>query len=146
MNPRTLFKNSDSFERFAAGTTIFQQGDPGDYMYVVIEGEVDVLAGGSYIRTLRPGDIFGEMSLMTGEKRAATVRAFSACELVEVGKDAFHDVIASDPKFVEPITRILAERQIAIEENLSARARRSRTDEEATKKALLDKIRRFFQL
>ncbi len=137
---------------FMPGEAIIRQGDPGSELYIVQKGDVAVVVGRNdtdsiaELARLGPGEFFGEMSLMTGEKRAATVRAFSACELVEVGKDAFHDVIASDPKFVEPITRILAERQMAIEENLSARARRSRTDEEATKKALLDKIRRFFQL
>lgn len=137
---------------FMPGEAVIRQGEPGSELYIVQRGDVavcverDDTASIAELARLGPGEFFGEMSLMTGEKRTATVRAFSECELVEVGKDAFHEVIASDPKLVEPMTRILAERQLAIEENLTARARRSKTEEEATKKALLDKIRRFFQL
>lgn len=137
---------------FMLGEAIIRQGDPGSTLYIVQRGEVAVCVGRNETQSvaelarLGPGEFFGEMSLMTGEKRAATVRAFTDCELVEVNKDAFHAVIASDPKFVEPITRILVERQLALQENLTARARRSRTETEETSKALLDKIRLFFQL
>lgn len=137
---------------FMLGEAIIRQGDPGAELYIVQRGEVAVNVGRSETQSvaelarLGPGEFFGEMSLMTGEKRAATVRAFTDCEIVEVGKDAFQTVIASDPKFVEPITRILADRQHAIEENLSVRAKRSRTSTEATNQALLEKIRAFFQL
>lgn len=137
---------------FMPGEAIIRQGDPGSELYIVQRGEVAVCLSRNETESvaelarLGPGQFFGEMSLMTGEKRTATVRAFIECELVEVNKDAFHDVIAEDPKIIEPITRILADRQMAMEENLTARARRSQTDTEATKKALLDKIRRFFQL
>lgn len=137
---------------FMLGEAIIRQGDPGSELYIVQRGEVAVCVGRgdtnsiAELARLGPGEFFGEMSLMTGEKRAATVRAFTDCELVQVSKEAFHEVIASDPKFVEPITRVLVDRQSALEENLSARARRSQTDTEATSQALLDKIRRFFQL
>jgi len=137
---------------FMPGEAIIRQGDPGAELFIVQRGEVAVNVGRSETHSvaelarLGPGEFFGEMSLMTGEKRAATVRAFTECEIVEVGKDAFQSVIASDPKFVEPITRILADRQHAITENLTARARKSQTSSEATNQALLEKIRAFFQL
>jgi len=137
---------------FMPGEAIIRQGDPGSELYIVQRGQVAINVGRSETHSvaelarLGPGEFFGEMSLMTGETRAATVRAFTECELVEVNKDAFQSVIASDPKFVEPITRVLMDRQLAIEENLTARAKRSRTLTEATNQALLDKIRKFFQL
>jgi small-conductance mechanosensitive channel/CRP-like cAMP-binding protein len=137
---------------FMPGEAIIRQGDPGAELYIVQRGEVAVVVGRSETHSvaelarLGPGEFFGEMSLMTGEKRAATVRAFNECEIVEVGKEAFQAVIAPDPKIVEPITRILADRQHAIEENLNARAKRSRTSAEGTNQALLEKIRAFFQL
>jgi small-conductance mechanosensitive channel/CRP-like cAMP-binding protein len=137
---------------FMPGEAIIRQGDPGSALYIVQRGEVAVVVGRTETHSiaelarLGPGEFFGEMSLMTGANRTATVRAFTDCELVEVDKDAFHTVIASEPRFVEPITRVLAERQLALEENLNARAKRTRADAEATSKALLDKIRSFFQL
>lgn len=137
---------------FMLGEAIIRQGDPGNALYIVQRGEVAVCVGRSDTQSiaelarLGPGEFFGEMSLMTGEKRTATVRAFTDCELVEVDKDAFHAVIASESRFVEPITRVLVDRQLALEENLTARAKRTRAETEATNKALLDKIRLFFQL
>lgn len=137
---------------FMPGEAIIRQGDEGSELFVVQRGEVAVCVGRNETQSvaelarLGPGEFFGEMSLMTGEKRAATVRAFSECEIVQVTKEAFQEVIAADPRLVEPITRVLVDRQSALEENLSTRARKSRTETEATNKALLDKIRRFFQL
>lgn len=137
---------------FMPGEAIIRQGDPGSELYIVQQGQVAINVGRSETHSvaelarLGPGEFFGEMSLMTGEKRAATVRAFTECEIVEVGKEAVQSVIASDPKFVESITRILADRQHAIEENLSARARKSQTMADETNKALLEKIRAFFEL
>lgn len=137
---------------FMPGEAIIRQGDPGSELYIVQRGQVGVSVGRSETHSvaelarLGPGEFFGEMSLMTGETRAATVRAFTECEIVEVGKEAFQTVIASDPKFVEPITQVLVNRQLAIEENLSARAKRSQSLNEATNQALIDKIRQFFQL
>ena len=110
MNPRTLFKNSDSFERFAAGAKIFRQGDPGDYMYVVIEGEVDVLAGGSYIRTLHPGDIFGEMSLIDAAPRSADTVAKTDCVLAPVDERRFLFLVHETPMFALHMLEVMARR------------------------------------
>lgn len=137
---------------FMPGEAVIRQGDSGSELFVVQRGEVIVNVGRSETQSvaelarLGPGEFFGEMSLMTGEARKATIRAFTECEIVEVSKDAFQAVIATNPKVVEPITRVLAERQSAIHENLTARANRSRTTDEGTDRDLLDKIRSFLQL
>src|SRR5690606_40205105 len=55
--------------------------------------------------------IFGEMSLMTGEPRSATIQALSDCELVKVDKAAFHEILAAAPEIAEKITDVLAARQ-----------------------------------
>jgi small-conductance mechanosensitive channel/CRP-like cAMP-binding protein len=137
---------------FMPGEPVIRQGNPGSELYIVQRGELAVDVGRdethsvAELARLGPGEFFGEMSLMTGESRSATVRAFTECEIVEVSKEAFQTVIASEPRFVEAITRVLAERQSKIEENLTARAKRSKTMDEASSQALLDKIRKFFQL
>lgn len=137
---------------FMPGEAVIRQGEEGCELFVVQKGEVAVCVERNETQSvaelarLGPGEFFGEMSLMTGVKRAATVRAFLECEIVEVTKEAFQDAIAANPQLIEQITRVLADRQSAIEENLSMRARRSKTEMEATNKALLDKIRAFFQL
>lgn len=138
---------------FMPGEAVIRQGEMGSELFIVQKGELAVIVGrgegGSVAEVARlgPGQFFGEMSLMTGEKRAATVKATTDCELVEVSKGAFQEVFAADPRLVEQITRALVDRQIALEENLSARATRSsRAEADAKSSALLAKIRQFFQL
>ncbi|MDI1429209.1 mechanosensitive ion channel family protein [Polyangium sorediatum] len=138
---------------FMPGEAVIRQGETGSELFIVQKGELAVIVGrgegGSVAEVARlgPGQFFGEMSLMTGEKRAATVKATTDCELVELNKGAFQEVLAADPRLVEQITRSLVDRQIALEENLSARASRStRAEAEAKSSALLAKIRQFFQL
>jgi small-conductance mechanosensitive channel/CRP-like cAMP-binding protein len=136
---------------YAIGEVIIRQGDPGHDLYIVQTGEVAVLLGrdeGSVAELARlgPGKFFGEMSLMTGERRTATIQATLDCELVRIGKDAFQDILAADPKLVEQITQTLVERQLQMEENISARAARSKDYKEEKSSALLSKIKQFFSL
>jgi len=147
----TLAERSRSVH-FMPGEVVIRQGAEGSELYIVQRGQVSVLVGRGQasiaeVARLGPGKFFGEMSLMTGERRAATVQAADDCELVEVGKDAFHDVLAADPRLAEVITKALVERQGALEENLNQRATRSsRADTEAKSSALLAKIRSFFAI
>ena len=110
MNPRNLFKNADNLEHFAAGTTIFHKGDPGDYMYVVMEGEVDVIADGNYIRTLNPGDIFGEMSLIDDAPRSADTIARTNCVLAPVDERRFLFLVHETPMFALHMLGVMARR------------------------------------
>lgn len=110
MNPLNLFKHADNLERFAAGATIFRKGDPGDYMYVLIEGEVDVLADGKYIRTLRPGDIFGEMSLIDAAPRSADTVAKTDCVLAPVDERRFLFLVHETPMFALHMLEVMARR------------------------------------
>jgi small-conductance mechanosensitive channel len=136
---------------FEIGETVIRQGDAGHELFIIQTGQVSVMVGrtgGSTaeVARLRPGQFFGEMSLMTGERRRATVQAAEDCEMVKVDKQAFQEVLAAAPNLVEQITRVLVERQIELDENISARTARSRAETEARSHALLDKIRKFFAL
>jgi small-conductance mechanosensitive channel len=153
---------SDALERLAAlsktsqylmGEVIIRQGDRGHDFFILLSGEVVVLlgraGGGSVaeIARLGPGKFFGEMSVMTGEKRSATIQATLDTEVVRIDKEAFHEILAADPGLVEQITQVLVERQIAMEENISARASKSsRADKEAKSNALVAAIKSFFSL
>jgi len=139
--------------QYLSGEVIIRQGDVGHEFYIVRAGQVSVLLGrgaeGSVaeIARLGPGKFFGEMSLMTGARRAATVQAALDCELVRIDKEAFQDILAGDPKLVEQISQILVDRQIAMEENISARtAARSKQYKEEKSNALLAAIKEFFSL
>jgi|GEM_PF-233962 len=95
------------------GETLMKQGDPGDSMYIVVNGRMryvvknkdhEVVAEGDFSR----GDIIGEMSLLTGEKRSATVFATRGCEVVRFSTEVFEDLISKNPAGMLNITRTIA--------------------------------------
>ena len=104
-----------------AGETLFNVGDPGDALYIVAKGQVDVLADSGAnahsIARLGEGHAFGEMALISGGARTATVRAISGTELVEIAKDDFQHLIAHDRQLAHAVRRLSHERAI---NNLSA--------------------------
>jgi CRP-like cAMP-binding protein len=80
-----------------AGTALFDEGDIGDMAYVIAEGELEILkeSGGNQVRIAvsGPGDVVGEMSLLTAEPRSATARAKSDTRLVAIPKSCLDDVL-----------------------------------------------------
>ncbi len=110
--------------KLGAGEILFKAGDPGDALYIVSRGSVDVLpaAWGSTsdaqpIAQLGPGNAFGEMALLTGSARTATIRAAEAVELLEIGKEDFERLIASDRQLALAVQRLSHQRAIS---NLSS--------------------------
>jgi CRP-like cAMP-binding protein len=99
MDILALFRDSKNPVSLAAGETLFEQGDAGDTMYVVIAGDLTVLLDGQNIDTLTPGDLVGEMSLVDGSPRSATVRARIDSELVPIDRDWFAIVVKREPNF-----------------------------------------------
>lgn len=138
---------------YAPRELVIRQGAPGDAMFLIVRGEVSVIVGreGSStaeVARLRKGSLFGEMSLMTGEPRAASVQTLAETEVVVVGKDVFSAIVAESPDLLARMTRILAERQDELESHLAARAARSSRDgalDERTS-ALLGRVRAFFKI
>jgi NTE family protein len=88
-------------------------GDPGDTFYVVLDGELEVWDASTPPRqtgTLRRADYFGEMALLQGGKRTATVKAARRTRLLEVDKPAFDQLFLSNPKAIEYFARVLSQR------------------------------------
>jgi CRP-like cAMP-binding protein len=104
-----------TIETHAAGTEIIRQGAPGDKLYVVRSGRVDVrIAEGQLVRTvatLRDGDIFGEAALLTDHPRNATIVAREPLEVYVLGKTDFHEVVARVPSLKEQLLKVLFQRQ-----------------------------------
>jgi small-conductance mechanosensitive channel/CRP-like cAMP-binding protein len=132
---------------FAAGEEVIRQDDEGDSFYIIASGRVDVRAGGRSVTGLGPDDYFGEMSLMTGEARTATVVAREDCECLVVDREAFAAVIRANEALVEAIVARLEERRRALQ---GARERAERAGEEETaeqeRRTLARRIRGFFNL
>ena len=103
---------------FGPGEVILRQGEPGDSLYVVRSGEVAVrlasLGVQRDVATLSAGQFFGEMSLMTGESRAATIVARTDVQCYVVSKDAFQEILESKPELAATISEILSHRQVAL--------------------------------
>ena len=111
----------------AAGDVIVEEGAPGDALYVVSEGNVEIRVGGDGLSALGPGEWFGEMALLTGDARSATVVAFTRAVLLRLGKARFIALSERQPGLLREITRVLCER-LAQRSADVAHARRAYTD------------------
>ena len=88
--------------RFRRNEVIFHQGDPGDSLHVVTSGAVKIVLPSAegeeaIIATLRPGDFFGELSLLDGAPRSATVVALEPSETMALPRGAFRELLDRDP-------------------------------------------------
>jgi CRP/FNR family cyclic AMP-dependent transcriptional regulator len=115
-----LFRNEDRYETFAAGETIFKDGDEGHCMYVVYEGTVRLQIHGRLVEKLGPGEIFGEMALIDDLPRSATAIADSDVKLVSIGEKRFDFLVQQTPKFALQIMRIVADRLRNMDNKLRA--------------------------
>ena len=86
------------------------EGEPGDFMYVVIEGMVNVTLEGHAINFLQPGNLFGEMALMDNQPRSATATAVTECRLLPLDQRRFKALIQQEPEFALQVLTIMAER------------------------------------
>lgn len=100
--------------RLRGGDTLFQQGEPSDALYVVIHGNVEVLvadgAGERLVEVAGRGACLGEMGLLAGESRTASVRAIRDCELVRITYQAFEELVQFRPELGMSLARTLAAR------------------------------------
>jgi CRP-like cAMP-binding protein len=130
---------------YGPGETVLRQGDPGDSLYVVRAGSVVVRLGSHgaqrEVATLSSGQFFGEMSLMTGESRSATVVAKTDCECYIVDKEAFQEILEERPELAGIISDILSRRQVALDGVSADAALASQT---VQKNQLRSKIAAFF--
>jgi CRP/FNR family transcriptional regulator, cyclic AMP receptor protein len=94
----------------AAGKVIFAQGDPGDVMYVVVEGQAQIMIDGKLVETLRTGGILGEMALIDAGPRSATAIAKTQCVLAPINEERFGDLVGRRPEFALHVMRVLANR------------------------------------
>ena len=102
--------------------TVVQQGDTGDTLYVIAEGAFDVLVTTEKaslpvrVTTLGAGDFFGEMSLLTGELRRATVRSATPAVIYELSRDTVAQLIERRPDVAEALSRAVAERTVGLDQ------------------------------
>ena len=140
------------FNHFGRGERVIEEGAEGQSMFILLRGtaQVSVSKNGAAIRVgvLRSGDCFGEMSLLTGEKRTATVRAEDDCEVLEISKPVMGDLLRNAPECLHQLSELLAKRKL---ENEGIIKDAVRTDQQASKQreytaSFLSRLRSFFEL
>ncbi len=119
-----LVRFAEEHESVPQGQRIFSEGEPGDVMYVVTEGEVDLVARDTVIETLAPGDILGEMALIDKNPRSATAIARTNCRLAPINEARFTYLVQQTPYFAIQVMRVMAHRLRSMDEQLSRIGRR----------------------
>lgn len=104
------FKNSKEVVTFEPGDVIFKEGDDGDIMYGIQDGEIDILCDDKVLETVGPGSVIGEMALVGDRTRSATAIAKTSCRLVEVDERRFKFLVHETPTFALNVMGIMADR------------------------------------
>ena len=98
-----------------AGTTLVQEGDFGYSMFAIVSGEADVTRDGVLVHTLGPGEVFGEIAVMSSGKRVATVTAKSDMRLIVVLNRDLWRVDRDSPGLSASLAQTIADRRLALE-------------------------------
>jgi small-conductance mechanosensitive channel/CRP-like cAMP-binding protein len=135
-----------SIRDFGAGESIVREGAPGESLFIIGSGRCEVTAadpGGAErpLARVGRGDFFGEMSLLTGEPRSATVRAVEDTTVMEIDKALFAGILAANPQLATQLAEVLARRQA----ELKANAHAGRAGASGTHR-LITRIKGFFGL
>jgi len=141
------------FAPFVKGEAMTRQGAEAHWLYLIAHGEAEVRVGVDGIKnservaTLKAGDFFGEMGLMTGEPRSATVTALTDVDCYRLDKEAFRATLQKRPEIAEEISAVLARRRVELEAakgELTDESRKSRLKHHQSD--LLRRIQGFFTL
>lgn len=132
---------------------IIRQGEEGDSLFIILKGVAEVRAGKEdsdtprHLCTLGQGDFFGEMSMLTGEKRSATVIAEAESDIFELRKEALQPILQSNPCLAEEISKSLVRRESASSSKLESLASLPQVrDGEHVASKILTRIKSFFKL
>jgi CRP-like cAMP-binding protein len=141
---RTRLRQEMVVRRFARGEHVIEQGEPGKTFYLVGSGELSVRAGGVEVSRLSRGNYFGEMSLLTGEPRSATVVALTDVVLLELDRPVFARLFEDHPELAPKLSGMLAHRRTQLHAAMTASGE---TVPVATEEShILDRLKSIFRL
>jgi CRP-like cAMP-binding protein len=131
---------------YGEGESIVRQGEAGGSMFVVHRGRVRVVEeSGRELAVFEAGGYFGEMSMLTGQPRNATVEAVEECHVVELAAASLREVALANPEVVTRISAVVAERQADLDRQKAA-AEAGRPIVAETQRSLLTRIQEFLRL
>lgn len=110
MSAIQLLRNEKDVIQIPAGETIFNEGDAGDAMYVVLEGTVEIVHKDRVIEKVEAGSIFGEMALIDDQPRSASAVAGTNLQIARVNQQRFEFLVQYSPFFAVEVMRIMARR------------------------------------
>ncbi len=122
-----LFDQIDGAQSYRTGQIIFAEGDPGQELFVILEGAVAISVEGKPIDQLEAGDIFGEMALVDDQPRSASASAASDCKVLPVDRRHFLELVGRSPEFAIQVMSTMSER---LRRFLDEEVRRQRLEEE----------------
>ena len=110
MNPAELFRKETDTLQLAAGDFLFREGEKGETMYVLLQGEIDIFLGDFVLETAGPGALLGEMALIDDSPRTANAVAKSPARLAQIDRRRFHFLVQQTPHFATHVMKTLADR------------------------------------
>ena len=129
---------------YAPGEAVVRQGDQGSSLFFVLSGQLEILVDGQSISVLQNNQMFGEMSLLTGAPRRATVRAVTESILAEIPKKALADLLDNNEKLMEHLGGIIEQHLEAIRELPAKDPKKAKQKKTTQRSDYLDLIKSFF--
>jgi CRP-like cAMP-binding protein len=146
---RAFFESAGTLEDVAAGATLFTENEKASRlflkrrkMYLLLQGEVALLARGRTIGTVKPGEIFGELAAISESARSATAQAKSACRVMSLDEKQFQGALRQKPEFALMLLGVMIARLRAMLARLESAPSASRAMKETRvfDKALLSAL------
>ena len=145
VDTRHRLATSAAHHLFAAGEAMVRQDAEGDSMFVLLSGRARVTLEplGQEVAIIPSGGFFGEMSMLTGDRRTATVRALDDVQALEISAADFRELAVADPVLLDHISSIVTSRRAGLDE---ARAAAAAAVVPEAKQTLLARMRKFLQV
>jgi CRP-like cAMP-binding protein len=131
---------------YATGEVVVRQNAPGDSMFVLHNGEVRVTLdpGGQEVARIASGGFFGEMSLLTGDPRTATVSTTRDSVLIEIPAESFRGIALEDPTVLDAISTAVVTRRAGLDKTRAAALTEGALRDQSS--SLIGRVRRFLRL
>ncbi|AFZ26813.1 cyclic nucleotide-binding protein [Cylindrospermum stagnale PCC 7417] len=116
----SIFQKQPGPKAFSAGDIIFEEGQPGDLMYGILEGEVEVVVNNQVVETIAASEVFGAGVLVGVKNRTYTAIAKTDCKLAYIDESAFLFAVQETPTFALKVMKSYSERLSRVEHQLSS--------------------------